>query len=166
MSNSYRIVMLFVLVVLIASCAAPTTSTPLATNIPPATHTPAPAGLPEVKIVRHPVPVDYSKINVYTKMPKYDPNSTDPWQVDLRSTDLTKLDLSKSRDDLLYADFDSKTQWPASDKMAADFDWQKIMEIGKDPGLSIRTLHDQGVTGKGIGIAIIDQTLLVDHIEY
>jgi len=27
-------------------------------------------------------------------------------------------------------------------------------------------LHDQGITGKGVGIAIIDQTLLVDHIEY
>jgi len=67
---------------------------------------------------------------------------------------------------LLYADFDSKTKWPASDKMPADFNWQKIMETGKDPGLGVRALHDQGITGKGVGIAIIDQTLLVDHIEY
>ena len=67
---------------------------------------------------------------------------------------------------LLYADFDSKTQWPASDKLPTDFDRQKIMEISKDPGLGIRKLHDQGITGNGVGIAIIDQTLLVDHIEY
>jgi hypothetical protein len=40
------------------------------------------------------------------------------------------------------------------------------MEIGKDPGLEMRALHTQGITGKGIGIAIIDQTLLVDHVEY
>jgi hypothetical protein len=40
------------------------------------------------------------------------------------------------------------------------------MEIGKNPGLGIRKLHENGITGKGIGIAIIDQALLVDHIEY
>jgi hypothetical protein len=40
------------------------------------------------------------------------------------------------------------------------------MEIGKNPGLCIRKLHENGITGKGIGIAIIDQALLVDHIEY
>jgi len=122
--------------------------------------------MPEVKIVRHPQPDNYSAINVYTEPPIYNPNSTDQWQVDLRSSDLTKLDLSKSKEDLLYADFDSKTQWPIANKMPADFDWQKIMELGKDPGLGIRTLHEEGITGKGIGIAIIDQTLLVDHIEY
>jgi hypothetical protein len=44
--------------------------------------------------------------------------------------------------DLIYANFDSKTQWPLSDKMPADFDWQKIMEIGKEPGLGVRKLHD------------------------
>jgi hypothetical protein len=29
--------------------------------------------------------------------------------------------------DLLFADFDSKTQWPTSEQMPAGFDWQKIM---------------------------------------
>jgi hypothetical protein len=79
---------------------------------------------------------------------------------------LTKLDLSKSGNDLLYADFDSKTKWPAPNKMPGDFDWQKIMELNKDPGLGMRALHERGITGKGVSIAIIDQTLLVDHIEY
>ncbi len=166
MSNNYRITMLFVLVMLVASCAAPATSTPLVTKTSPATRTPAPAVLPGVKIVRHPGVANYSKLNVYTEIPKYDPNSTDPWQVDLRSSDLTKIDMTGSLADLMYADFDSKTQWPASDKMPADFDWQKIMEINKDPGLGIRALHDQGITGKGVSIAIIDQILLVDHVEY
>jgi subtilisin family serine protease len=50
--------------------------------------------------------------------------------------------------------------------MPSDFDWQKIMESGKDPGLGIRALHDQGITGKGINIAIIDQPLIIDHVEY
>jgi len=144
MSKLYRIVVLLVLAALVASCG----------------------GMPEVKIARYPAPDNYSALNVYTEPPIYDPNSTDQWQVDLRSSDLTKLDLSKSKEDLLYADFDSKTQWPLADKMPADFDWQKTMEISKDPGLNIRKLHEQGINGKGVGIAIIDQTLLVDHIEY
>ncbi|MGE5642987.1 MAG: S8 family serine peptidase, partial [Byssovorax cruenta] len=67
---------------------------------------------------------------------------------------------------MLYADFDSKTQWPTFDKMPGGFDWQKIMELNKDPGLGMRALHEQGITGKGVSIAMIDQTLLVDHIEY
>jgi hypothetical protein len=40
------------------------------------------------------------------------------------------------------------------------------MELGKNPGLNLRELHKKGITGKGIGIAIIDQGLLVDHVEY
>ncbi len=34
------------------------------------------------------------------------------------------------------------------------------------PGLSIRELHTLGIDGTGIGVAIIDQKLLVDHCEY
>lgn len=41
-----------------------------------------------------------------------------------------------------------------------------LMESGKNPGLGIRKLHKEGITGKGIGIAIIDQALLIDHVEY
>lgn len=154
MSNIYRIILLWVLAGLVISCAAPVTDKPPQLI------------LPEIKIVRHPEPVDYRWSNLYTELPAFDPNSTNLWQVDLRSSDLTRLDLSKSKTDLLYADFDSKTQWPEPGKMPFDFDWQKIMEIGKDPGLGIRALHDQGITGKGVGIAVVDSTLLVDHLEY
>ena len=40
------------------------------------------------------------------------------------------------------------------------------MELGKDPGLGVRQLQAQGITGSGVGIAIIDQPMLVDHQEY
>lgn len=40
------------------------------------------------------------------------------------------------------------------------------MEEGKNPGLGIRELHEQGITGKGVRVAIIDQKLLTDHEEY
>ncbi len=74
--------------------------------------------------------------------------------------------MTGSLDDLLHAIFDSKTQWPASNQMPADFDWQAIMETGKNPGLGIRSLHEAGITGRGVNIAIIDQPLIIDHIEY
>ena len=151
MSDIYRRVTWVVIALIIASCTAPATSVPM----------------PEISIVRHPAPVDYSGFfSKLTSIPKFDLNSTDPWQVDLRSQDLSGINMTSSLNDLMFATFDSKTEWPSASKIAAGFDSQKIMEIGKDPGLGMRALHDQGITGKGIGIAIIDQTLLVDHVEY
>ncbi|MBU5426011.1 hypothetical protein KQI41_06240 [Tissierella pigra] len=120
-----------------------------------------------LSIVRKPGVNDYSLINPekMTKLPIYNPNSSEMWfQVDLRSRDLTNLDLSDRLNDLLHANFDSKTQWP--DKIPDEFNPQMIMKLGKNPGLGIRELHKRGITGKGVGVAIIDQTLLVDHIEY
>lgn len=149
MSNIYRAIVVFLLAALVGSCTTP--NQPI---------------LPEIQIVRHPEPLDLSNNRIYASPPIYDPQSEEQWQVDLRSSDLTRLDLSKSGNDLLNADFDSKTKWPAPNKMPGNFDWQKIMELNKDPGLGMRALHKQGITGKGVSIAIIDQTLLVDHIEY
>lgn len=123
--------------------------------------------LPPVKIVRRPAPADYSRIGrPLTAIPRFDVNSTDTWQIDLRSKDLSAIDASGSLADLLYADFDDKTVWPPGNKMPAGFDHEAIMELGKDPGLGVRSLHARGITGKGVGVAIIDQTLLVDHEEY
>lgn len=171
MSKFHRTFCLLVSIALFASCAAPTTvqpTSPIANQSTPLpTEQPTSLPLPEIRMVRHPEPMDMSiYFTERTSIPNFDPNSTDPFQVDLRSQDLTKLDLSTSKSDLLFAEFDDKTQWPTSDKMPANFDWQLIMKIGKDPGLGIRALHDQGITGKGVAIAIIDQTLLVDHVEY
>ena len=86
--------------------------------------------------------------------------------VDLRTCDCSQLDLINEMENLKYASFDSKTKWPSVDKMPTGFDPQKIMENGKNPGLGMRALHEQGITGKGVGIAIIGQPLLVDHDEY
>jgi hypothetical protein len=103
---------------------------------------------------------------VLKELPKYDPNSDNWSQVDLRDRDLSQLDLRKSIDDLRYADFDDRTVWPAPERMPAGFDWHKIMELGKNPGLGVRRLHQEGIAGRGVKIAIIDQPLLVEHQEY
>jgi len=85
---------------------------------------------------------------------------------DLRFYDLSELDLSESLDDLLYADFNTQTIWPPDDRMPKGFDWKETLELGKNPGLGVRSLHARGITGKGVGIAIVDQPLLVEHQEY
>jgi subtilisin family serine protease len=114
------------------------------------------------------------EINVYQmgkqreleSLPEYDPDSDNPFQPDLRTRDLSKLDLGNSIDDLMYATFNDKTIWPASHRLPFEFNWQRIMELGKNPGLGVRSLHQEGITGRGVGIAILDQPLLVDHQEY
>ena len=42
----------------------------------------------------------------------------------------------------------------------------EIMEEGKNPGLGVRALHEKGITGKGVNVAIIDQPIEVNHPEY
>jgi len=124
-----------------------------------------PVNLGEVSLGIHeyPPPSDYGRGKLEA-VPSYDPSSTDVWQVDLRSYDLRALDVSGRLDDLLQADFDTRTQWPAS--LPSPFDPAKIMALGANPGLGVRSLHEQGITGRGVGVAIIDQALLVSHVEY
>lgn len=43
---------------------------------------------------------------------------------------------------------------------------KEIMEYGKIPPLGVRLLHDNGYTGKGVNVAIIDQPVALDHPEY
>lgn len=43
---------------------------------------------------------------------------------------------------------------------------EKLSEAGKNPGLGIKELHQQGIDGEGIRVAIIDQKLLREHEEY
>jgi hypothetical protein len=117
------------------------------------------------KIDRQPAAVNWQRGKLVA-LPHYDPNSTNPFQVDLRSYDLTGLNLQDRLGDLLHADFDDRTKWPEAACMPEGFDCNRAMNLGKDPGLGVRALHKQGITGRGVGIAILDQPLLVDHREY
>ncbi len=76
--------------------------------------------------------------------------------MDLRSRDLSGLNLRSSLETLSYARFNDSTAWPAENQMPQGFDPKHIMELGKHPGPGIRDLHTRGITGKGIGIAIIN----------
>ena len=82
---------------------------------------------------------------------------------DLRWVDASQADLS-SITDYNQISFNSATRWPES--LPENFDPDAILELGKDPGLGIRSLQEEGITGKGVSIAIIDQGLYADHPEY
>lgn len=114
-------------------------------------------------IVRRPAPFRFER-GVLSALPSYDPKKRDSWQVDLRSYDLSGLELKGRLSDLIYGSFDDKTKWPPL--LPEGFDPEKFMEAGKNPGLGIRDLHRRGITGKGIGVAVIDMGFLADHVEY
>ena len=117
------------------------------------------------KIDRRPGPADFQR-GMLRSVPKYDPTKYSPFQVDLRGYNLSQLDLREAGVGLVHASFDDRTVWPAPERMPPDFDRQQIVERGKNPGLGVRSLHAKGITGRGVGIAIIDHPLLIDHREY
>ena len=112
-------------------------------------------------IVTHPQAARATRSKLPSLRP-FDPSLWDSHQ--LQGRDLRALDLQKRRSDLLEASFDSHTQWPA--ELPTSFSPARVIEIGKSPGLGVRALHRKGITGRGVSIAIIDMSLLVDHAEY
>jgi hypothetical protein len=84
----------------------------------------------------------------------------------LANISLEKLDLRDKRKVIDSMNFDSLTEWPPTDRMPEGFDPDALIENGKNPGLGIRSLHESGIDGRGVGIAIIDQPLLLGHVEY
>jgi subtilisin family serine protease len=85
--------------------------------------------------------------------------------LDLRGFDMSALDLRDRLLDLLWADFSTSSTWPTAAKLPREFDWKRILDLGKNPGLGLR-LRAAGITGRDVSIAMIDQRLLVEHQEY
>ena len=117
----------------------------------------------KLAIVRNPDPEIYDSAKM-DSLQTYNENAANIWAYDFRCRNLSNLDLKNNLTELLHSDFDSKTVWPTS--LPAGFIPDSIMEIGKNPGLNIRKLHQSGITGNGVAIAIIDQPILINHCEY
>ncbi len=88
------------------------------------------------------------------------------FSIDLRAKDVSALDLRGRARDLDCSVFDSHTLWPAADRLPSGFNPARVLTAGRNPGLGLRALHARGVTGRGVGIGIMDMPLLVDHREY
>lgn len=58
--------------------------------------------------------------------------------------------------------FDESTSWNAADQTIAN----EILDLGKNPGFGIYSLHEKGITGDGVVVGIIDQNLIIDHPEF
>ena len=84
----------------------------------------------------------------------WDGENADIWGYDMRSCNVSEEDFSGIEDWNIIS-FNSDTLWPLADKMPEGFDPETVLELGKDPGLGIRDLHEQGITGEGVGIAKI-----------
>ncbi len=74
-----------------------------------------------------------------------------------------EFDLSSADADIIT--FDDRTAFPDAEFLPNDFNPTHFKEQGKDYGLNLKSLHEKGITGKGVKIAIIDQSLS-DHEEY
>lgn len=111
------------------------------------------------------VPADSTwKRDPYLEMPEYDLSNPNAYMIDFRNRNISKLDLSGELDALLYSDFNTETKWP--DTLPQNFDPEFILENGRNPGLSVKSLHQKGIDGSGVSIAVIDTTLYTGHSEY
>ena len=84
----------------------------------------------------------------------------------LANISLVKLDLRDQIKFLNSMSFDTLTEWPSENNLPPGFRPNEFIANAKDPGLGVRSLHEQGIDGTGVGIAIIDQPLLLGHAEY
>lgn len=85
-----------------------------------------------------------------------------------RNYDLSQIE-TISEDQLRSLTFDQKTVFPETG-MPENLTPEQLMEQAMDPGLGVRQLHQQGVTGQGVSVAIIDQAIPAhsreSHPEY
>jgi len=162
-------VCLLVVGLLVTGCG--TEATPLLTATPFSIMPSEPLDLPSLpgdfpRVDRYPSPLPLV-CEPKTAPGVYDPNSYDAffgvWQMDYRSCDVSALNLKRSLPDLQFSTFDTKTIWPSADKLPAEFDPLQVLEMGKLAGPGLGELHRFGITGQGVGIALIDHTLLADH---
>ncbi len=83
---------------------------------------------------------------------------------DMRFKDMSRVDLAGRPELAATLTFNQKTVWPKA--MPAGADPARILANAMNPGLGVRQLHEQGITGKGVSVAIIDQPLYQDHPEF
>ena len=107
-----------------------------------------------------PNPYGYYENPKLTELPEFD--EFEGYQ--LSGADLTGMDLSKEYEKLKVATFDSTTKW--SGNLPGEFHPDEILKRNMTPGLKIKALHEKRIDGTGVNVAMIDQPLLIHHIEY
>jgi len=85
---------------------------------------------------------------------------------DVRWKDMSKLDLSDRKGLIATLSFNQETVWPIPRQLQRELNPKIVLGRAMNPGLGVRRLHRQGITGKGINVAIIDQAMYLDHPEF
>ena len=82
--------------------------------------------------------------------------------------DLSKSDLSGlSCEDMMKIPFNSSTIFPSKDKMPKGFEPESVLAFGKQPMMGVKKLHERGITGEGVVVAVIDFGFQDrDHVEF
>lgn len=81
--------------------------------------------------------------------------------------DLSGKDLRRLSPAFLAAlTFDNNTVWPAADRLPPGFAPADWLEAARNPGLGVRNLHRQGITGEGVAVAVFDKPLRATHSEF
>jgi subtilisin family serine protease len=81
--------------------------------------------------------------------------------------DVSQKDLLQiSIEDISNITFDEVTKWPEESKLPKSFNPNNWVSIGKDPGLNLSKIHEKGITGKGITVAVIDKPIRSTHDEF
>lgn len=83
---------------------------------------------------------------------------------DVSAFNLSDAMIPRTKTPLLNLSFDTLTVWPEG--LPDGFSPSKVIEIGKNPGLGIKKIHEKGITGKGVSLAVIDQRIFTGHREY
>lgn len=89
-------------------------------------------------------------------------NLLQPYQV-IQSNNLLELNWTLGEPIIKTLWFTKNAIWSSTEN---DKTAQKILNLGMNPGLGVRALHANGITGQEVTVAIIDQNLVVDHPEF
>lgn len=85
---------------------------------------------------------------------------------DVRWKDMSKLDLSGRKGLIATLSFNLETVWPDRRGLPKELNPKIVFSRAMNPGLGIRNLHREGITGEGTNVAIIDQAMYLDHPEF
>lgn len=137
---------------LLATCSPQVGTSPTVSSAPSpiatSTTTPSPTSTVDVSLTQ----IEETKVA----------NLLQPYQV-VQSNNLLALNWTLGEPIIKTLWFTKNAIWSSSEN---DQIAQKILNLGMNPGLGVRALHANGITGQGVTVAIIDQNLIVDHPEF
>jgi len=96
------------------------------------------------------------------KLKAHTDNAMEAQGMDLSGENFAQTSLQE----LWQLSYDTKTLWPEENLLPPGFKPGVVSTSTISPGLEICKLHEYGITGKGISVAVIDKPILSTHREF